>query len=121
MSASGSGFRFLCYTADELGLVRRTPSSELVELCAQGTATRNIVYEALLGTWDPAESKYCYDDAPTVKAIDHRYGMPLAETGSKGLYQAMPSSVEGHNGTLYVCVSLDCEAPPEGCNECEGA
>jgi len=96
-------------------------ASKLVELCAQETATRNTPYEALLGTWDPSESKYCYDGAPTVMAVDHRYGMPLAETGSKGLYQAMPSSVEGHDGTLYVCVSLDCEAPPEGCNECEGA
>lgn len=93
----------------------------LVELCAQETATRNTPYTALLGTWNSSEGIWCYDDAPTVTAIDHRYGMPLAETGSKGLYQAMPSSVEGHNGTLYVCVSLDCEAPPEGCNECEEA
>jgi len=122
MSEEGTGFVFLGYTGTGLGLVRRSSSgAELVELCAQETATRNTPYTALLGTWDPSESKYCYDDAPTVMAVDHRYGMPLAETGSKGLYQAMSSSVEGHDGTLYVCVSLDCEAPPEGCNECEGA
>jgi hypothetical protein len=122
ISADGSGFIFLCYTSSELGLVRRAPASAgLVELCAQETATRNTPYEALLGTWDPSSGLWCYDDATTVTAIDHRYGMPLAESGFKGLYQAMPSSVEGHDGTLYVCVSLDCEEPPEGCNECGGA
>lgn len=91
----------------------------LVELCAQESAERNVPYTALLGTWNAAEGIWCYDDAPTVYAIDHRMGAPYAEEGWKGLYQAMPSSAEGHNGTLYICVSLDCEEPEEGCNDCE--
>lgn len=94
----------------------------LVELCAQETATRNVPYDALLGTWNPTLNIWCYDGsgsgsgAPTVKAIDHRYGMPLAQTGWKGLYQPMPSITYG---TIYVNVSLDCDTPPEGCNDCE--
>lgn len=87
----------------------------LVELCAQETATRNVPYDCLLGTWDPDEDGWCYDDAPTVTAIDHRIGPPLAEENWKGLYQPMPSTA---HGTIYVCVSLDCEEPPEGCNTC---
>ena len=88
----------------------------LVELCASEAATRNEPYECLLGTWDADTGKWCYDDAPTVFAIDHRIGPPLAEADWKGLYQRMPSNVEGHNGAIYICVSLDCEAPPEGCS-----
>lgn len=94
---------------------------QLFELCAQETATRNVPYDCLLGTWNPAEGIWCYDDAPTVKAVDHRYGMQLAELEFKGLYQPMPCTIAGTDGVLYVCVSLDCEAPPEGCYECEGA
>lgn len=94
-------------------------STGLVELCAQETATRNTPYTALLGTWSPDDNLWCYDGAPTVYAIDHRIGPPAAETGMKGLYQRMSSTVEAHNGWIYVCVSLDCEVPPEGCNLCE--
>ena len=90
----------------------------LVELCAQETAERNVPYTALLGTWNPDTNIYCYDNAPTVYAIDHRKGPPLAESGWKGLYQRMPSTVVAHNGFIYVNVSLDCELPEEGCNEC---
>lgn len=91
-------------------------STALVELCAQETASRNTPYTALLGTWNEASNLWCYDDATTVYAIDHRYGMQLAEEGWKGLYQPMASDTYG---TIYVCVSLDCALPPEGCNLCE--
>lgn len=91
---------------------------QLVELCAQEDASRNAAYDCLLGTWGEDSDGWCYDDAITVKAIDHRMGAPFAEVGWKGLYQAMPST---EHGTIYVCVSLDCEQPPEGCNECGGA
>ncbi len=87
----------------------------LVELCAQENATRNVPYGCLLGTWNSYEDGWCYDGALAVTAIDHRIGPPLAETGWKGLYEAMPSTAYG---TIYVCVSLDCELPPEGCNTC---
>jgi hypothetical protein len=98
-----------------------TTSTALVELCAQETASRNTPYTALLGTWNEGSNLWCYDDAETVYAIDHRYGMPLAELGWKGLYQKMASTVEAHGGWIYVCVSLDCEKPTEGCNLCEEA
>ena len=88
---------------------------KLVELCAQEIASRNTPYDCLLGTWNPALDVYCYDDAPTVKAIDHRKGPPHAEVGWKGLYQPEKSDTYG---TIYVNVSLDCALPPEGCT-CE--
>jgi len=84
-----------------------------VELCSLDTAVRNVPYTALLGTWNADTGLWCYDNAETVYAIDHRIGMPLAEPNWKGLYQRMPSTVPAHNGYLYVNVSLDCEEPPE--------
>jgi hypothetical protein len=96
-------------------------SSGLVELCAQEAATRNTPYTALLGAWNAATQIWCYDSAPTVYAIDHRFGAAFAEVGWKGLYLPMPSTGEGHGGIIYVCVSLDCAEPPEGCNTCEEA
>jgi hypothetical protein len=94
-------------------------ANELVELCSQETAERNVPYQCLLGTWDPDLQLWCYDDAETVYAIDHRKGAPHAEEGWKGLYQEMPSTDPDHEGKIYVCVSLDCEEPEEGCNTCE--
>lgn len=88
----------------------------LVECCAQEDASRNTPYDALLGTWNPDADIFCYKDTLEVTAIDHRIGPPLAETGWKGLYQPMRSKTYG---TIFVCVSLDCELPTEGCNECE--
>jgi hypothetical protein len=92
-------------------------SPTLVELCALATAVRNTPYDCKLGTWNADEDLWCYDDAITVKAIDHRMGAPFAQTNWKGLYQPMASTTYG---TIYVCVTLDCEEPPEGCNACEG-
>lgn len=97
-------------------LLTMETTGALVELCAQGTATRNEPYQCLLGIWNPDSCLWCYDDAVTVYAVDHRYGPPLAEENWKGLYQRMPSNVEEHNGSLYVCVSNDCKEPPEGCS-----
>ena len=107
---------------------RKSVGAKLVELCAQQTAVRNTPYECLLGTWNKSLGKFCYDNASTVWAIDHRYGMPAyAETGWKGLYQAERvdmvvyafTDTEQTNPirikTLYVLVTLDCEKPPEEC------
>ena len=107
-SESGEGFH---------GFFRATPSrriklSKLVELKAKETATRNTPYQCLLGTWNAATQLWDYDGtSETVYAIDHRYDSPHAEEDWTGLYQAMPSSGSGHNGVIYVCVSLDCEEP----------
>jgi hypothetical protein len=101
-------------------ILRMESDGQLVELCAQEAATRNEPYECLLGRWNADSGLWCYVDAPTVFAVDHRVGPPLAEENWKGLYQRMPSSNEEHNGSLYVCVSLDCEEPDEGCS-CGGA
>lgn len=94
--------------------------SKLVELCSLEDAERNVPYTALLGTWDPSQQIYCYDNAETVYAIDHRIGPPTAEIGWKGQYQEEISTNPEHNGKIYVLISLDCELPPEGCNECLG-
>ena len=107
--------------ANHWRIITLGPPVGLVELCAQEAATRNEPYHCLLGMWNPATNLWCYDSAPTVHAIDHRIGPPTADTGMKGLYQRMSSSVSGHNGVIYLCVSLDCEVPPEGCNLSEGA
>lgn len=106
------GQKWIILTMERMG--------ELVELCAQESATRNEPYECLLGIWNPDTGLWCYTDAVTVYAIDHRIGPPLAEVNWKGLYQRMPSNVEEHAGSLFICVSLDCELPPEGCS-CGGA
>jgi hypothetical protein len=87
----------------------------LPELCALEDAVRNVPYTALLGIYSPDTHSWCYDGASTVYAIDHRYGMPLAEAGWKGSYQKLPSNVYG---VIYECISLDCKLPPEGCS-CE--
>jgi hypothetical protein len=46
-------------------------------------------------------------------------GAPFAEEGWKGLYQRMPADFlhgEVQIDEIWVCVSLDCELPPEGCS-----
>jgi len=102
---------------------------KLVELCAQQSAERNKPYKCLLGKWNKSLGLFCYDDAKTVWAIDHRYGMPAyAEEGWKGLYQAESVDMDVYEAddteqtnpirikALYVLVTLDCEEPPEGCS-----
>ena len=104
-------------------------SIKLIELCSLETASRNVPYNCLKGTWDPSTNLWYYDGETVVEAIDHRMGAPHAEPGWKGLYMKMPSTVETGTGTgeetgtgtesegvIYVCVSLDCEEPPEGCD-----
>ena len=92
--------------------------SKLVELCAQETAERNVPYLCWKGEWDEEKLRYCYDAEEEVYAIDHRMGAPFAEEGWKGLYQKMPADyTHGYVALteIWVCVSLDCELPPEGC------
>jgi len=110
-------FHLICRDKWGKWVIQRKPT-QLVELCAQENAERNVPYECLLGTWNPDTALWCYDDAETVWAIDHRKGAPYAEVGWKGLYQEMSSNNEAHGGKIYICVSLDCETPEEGCNEC---
>lgn len=111
---------------------RKSTGLKLDELCAQQTAERNKPYKCLRGKWNKSLGMFCYDDAKTVWAIDHRYGMPAyAETGWKGLYQAEPVNMDVYEAddteqtnpirikTLYVLVTLDCEKPPEECT-CSG-
>lgn len=115
--ASTSKFRLI--HRDKYGnWIIDSAGTSLVELCSLEDAERNTPYQAKLGIWDPDSWIWCYDDAETVYAIDHRMGPPLAEEGWKGLYQPMPSIYPYHNGRIFVCVSLDCELPPEGCNLC---
>jgi len=99
-------------------------SDKLVELCAQEDAERNVPYRCLKGTWSESLARWCYN-GEEVWAIDHRMGAPFAEEGWKGLYQRMDysgnlSSSSGDDAIdeIWVCVSLDCELPPEGCS-CE--
>lgn len=118
-TTEGSG-KFQLAWRDKFGtwFTSKTVSNQLVELCALEEAERNIPYECLLGTWNPDVQLWCYDNAETVWAIDHRKGAPHAEEGWKGLYQEMPSNNPDHDGKIYICVSLDCSTPEEGCT-CE--
>jgi hypothetical protein len=107
---------------DKLGSWLAVPmggeSVKLVELCAQETAERNVPYLCWKGEWDEEKLRYCYDAEEEVYAIDHRMGAPFAEEGWKGLYQRMPADFlhgEVQIDEIWVCVSLDCELPPEGC------
>jgi len=116
-TGTGASQKFQLVWRDKFGrwfAEKGSDSTQLVELCAQEDAEYNTPYECLLGTWNADLGKYCYDNAQTVTAIDHRYGMPgYAEEGWKGLYLPMPST---EFGTLYVLVTLDCSRPPEGCS-----
>jgi len=103
-----------------------TLENKLTELCAKATAERNVPYLCWKGVWDATKLRYCYDTEDEVYAIDHRMGAPHAEEGWKGLYQRMPADFtigEGEEAVaiseIWVCVSLDCEEPPEGCT-CNG-
>lgn len=67
---------------------------------------RGAVFDIELGTWSPADNKWVYGS--TVIAIDWRYGVPYPDAGSQGLFTPRPSDTYG---TIYECVSLDCETP----------
>jgi len=101
--------------------IATTGGRQLEELCAKETAERNVPYQCELFVWNPTTARWC-PGGGDVWAIDHRYGAPHAEAGWKGLYQRMPysgnlSSSSGDDAIdeIWVCVSLDCELPPEGC------
>ena len=102
------------------------PPEKLEELCAKETAERNVPYKCELFVWTPSVARWC-PGGGDVWAIDHRYGMPHAEEGWKGLYQKMECTMTVGEGAeeetleeIWVCVSLDCELPPEGCSCEEG-
>jgi hypothetical protein len=119
---------------DKFGRWFTKPGAEsvtLIELCSLESADRNTPYACIRGVWDPYSKRWSYPDQDdVVTAIDHRMGSPYAEPGWKGLYMKMPSRDEetgtgtgGGTGTgtesegvIYVCVSLDCAEPPEGCD-----
>lgn len=94
-------------------LLDSASESELVELClAEDHPGRGTVFDAYLGTWSSSSNGWGFSCGDTVKAIDWRYGTPYPATGSRGLFQAQPSDLYG---TIYECVSLDCESPGECC------
>jgi hypothetical protein len=96
-------------------LLQDPPPPELVELCLKvdhpGQATPFACY---LGAWDPAIDDWDYSGCATeVTAIDHRWGVPYPDAGSTGLFT--PRASEAY-GTIYECVSLDCESKEACCS-----
>lgn len=81
---------------------------------AENHPGRGEEFDIHLGTWDAGAQKWIYDTENTVTAIDWRYGVPYPESGSTGLFEARAST---SHGTIYETVALDCEPPPEGCDE----
>ncbi len=85
-----------------------TSSTEFVELClAENHPGQGIAFDAYLGTWDPSSQDWTYGDGTSVKAIDHRYGVPYPDAGATGIFT--PRQSDDH-GTIYECVSLDCDS-----------
>ena len=83
---------------------------EIVELCAAGeNPSPNKPFDLKKGCWDKATNKFCYDDAPTVKGIDHRHGMEYPGDGARGLFMRMCSDTTT-DGSIYVLISWDCES-----------
>lgn len=82
---------------------------DLVECClSEDHPGRGIAFDVLLGEWDYSTDGWTYSIASTTaKAIDWRFGVPYPETGAKGLFTPRPSET---HGTIYECVSLDCES-----------
>jgi hypothetical protein len=67
-----------------------------------------VKFAAKLGHWDATLEKWCYDDAPTVKGIDFREGVPYPDAGARGMATARRSDTEG---TLWELDNLDCVSP----------
>ena len=68
---------------------------------------RGTVFDLHLGTWSSEDNEWSYAD-DTVDAIDWRYGVPYPDEGATGLFTPRASDTYG---TIYECVSLDCESP----------
>lgn len=97
--------------------------TSLVECClAESHPGRGVVFDVWVGVWSSGDNGWTYGPGTgtgtaggsLVKAIDWRYGTPYPLAGSKGLFIPRTST---EFGTIYECVSLDCEAPPEGCSD----
>ena len=93
--------------------IQQPGESDRVELClAEDHPGPDIQFDAYLGTWSPEHDKWCYDDAPLVKAIDHRHGPAniYPDAGARGIFFPMPST-NTDSGILYVLLTLDCISP----------
>jgi len=69
---------------------------------------RGTPFEVRLGTWDPDDMVWVYDDGPLAMAVDWRYGVPYPGSGATGLFQARAST---EHGTIWEVVALDCTSP----------
>jgi len=90
-----------------------TGGSELVECClAEDHPGRGVVFDVNVGTWNSATHGWDYTGTGTEKAIDWRYGVPYPSGHPRGLFVPRASA---EYGTIYECVSLDCEDPGDEC------
>jgi hypothetical protein len=93
---------------------------EIVELCCVGDHPGpDEKFDLKKGCWDPATDRFCYDDAVTVKGIDHRHGMVYPGDGARGLFMRMCSDTTD-DGSIYVLLTWDCESSG-ACPLCEGS
>ena len=85
----------------------------LVELClAVNHPGRGIPFIAYLGVWNSSSNGWDYTCEEFVTGIDWRYGTPYPDAGARGLFIPRVSATYG---TIYECVSLDCESPGPCC------
>lgn len=82
-------------------------------MLAEDHPGRGIIFKCYLGSWCPNTNDWRYDCTDEcddwVYAIDFRYGMPSNPgAGARGLFTPRASTTYG---TIWDCVSLDCESP----------
>lgn len=99
-----------------LGIVRvmrLTKADSLVELCLkEDHPGRGALFDAYVGVWNATTHAWDYTCESTVKAVDWRYDTPYPQAGARGLFVARESALYG---TVYECVSLDCDTPGDCC------
>jgi hypothetical protein len=94
---------------DKLGTWWAVPITAIIGGClAENHPGRGVAFNLTLGTWDATQTKWLYNISPNVKAIDWRYGVPYPDAGATGLFHPKASDTYG---TIWECVSLDCESP----------
>lgn len=87
--------------------------ADLVELCLnENHPGRGVAFDANLGTWKTSDNSWDYTTKTAVKAIDWRYGVPYPNAGARGLFVPRFSDTYG---TIYECVSLDCDTVGTDC------
>lgn len=84
------------------------PAGTVGGCLAEAHPGRSVAFNIYLGTWDSATDGWDYSLAATVKAIDHRYGVPYPVAGATGLFESRKSDLYG---TIWECVALDCSSP----------